>query len=471
MATELADIASLDLTAWIRPGDLITWGQACAEPVTLTRALAEQRSRLGGVRCFTGISSSVAVRAEHCDYLTFCSYSAAGANRALRQAGALDILPVHYSELPKILRTGPLRVDVVLLSLPPARSDGTFGLGLCADYVAALIGSARLVIAEVNDQVPDIASQRRLRRDEINVLVHTSSPPPEYPQQPPGEIDAAIAGHIAGLIPDGATIQLGIGSTPSAVARQLRDHRDLGVHSGMITDAVAELIAAGVITGARKSVDRGLVITGMLMGTRSLIDRAAADSRIQLRDTLYTHDPAVLAAQYQLVAINSATEVDLTGQVNSETAAGRYVGAVGGSTDFLRGAARSQGGVPIIALPSTAGAASRIVAKLSGPATQARADAGVIVTEYGVADLRGLTLAERAERMLAIAHPGPPARARNGRRGRLTGRSTHDHAPSSDRGANADTGGHVRRQSSRRASRGACGDRDQGGAGADRHRS
>jgi acetyl-CoA hydrolase len=173
----------------------------------------------------------------------------------------------------------------------------------------------------------------------------------------------------------------------------------------MITDAVAELIEAGVVTGARKTVDRGLTVTGFLMGTRALIARAAADRTIQLRDTRYTHDQAVLAAQHALVAINSATEVDLTGQANLETAAGRYVGAVGGAADFLRGAARSPGGLPVIVLPSTAGAASRIVATLSGPATLARADVGVVVTEHGVADLRGLTLDQRRERMLAIAHP------------------------------------------------------------------
>ncbi len=182
------------------------------------------------------------------------------------------------------------------------------------------------------------------------------------------------------------------------------------MHSGVITDAVADLIEAGVVTGSRKSRDRGLVITGFLMGTRRLLDLAGDTAAVELRDTRYTHDPAVLAAQYRLVAINSAIEVDLTGQVNSETAAGRYVGAVGGATDFLRGAARSEGGIPVIALPSTAspgsgGAASRIVAALSGPASQARADAGVVVTEYGVADLRGCTLPERRERMLAIAHP------------------------------------------------------------------
>jgi acetyl-CoA hydrolase len=178
----------------------------------------------------------------------------------------------------------------------------------------------------------------------------------------------------------------------------------------MITDAVAELIEAGVVTGARKSVDRGRVVTGFLMGSQPLLTLAATDRAITLRDTRYTHDPAVLAAQHRLVAINSATEVDLTGQANAETAAGRYVGGVGGAVDFARGAALSRGGIPILALPSTAVSpsgerVSRIVTRLGGPATLGRADAGVIVTEYGVADLRGLPLAQRRERMLAIAHP------------------------------------------------------------------
>jgi acyl-CoA hydrolase len=405
VTTEIEGVAGLNLASYIRPGDTVAWGQACAEPLTLTEVLAAQRRQLGGVRCFTGISSSAAVRPEHSDYLSFVSYSGAGNNRALAAAGVLDILPSHYSELPRILGDGPLRADVLFLSLPPAGLDGTFGFGLGADYMAALIGRARTVIAEVNDQVPDLDCDRRLRRDEIDLLVRVSRPPAEYPPVPSRGIEAAIAGHVAGLIPDGATIQLGIGSMPSAVASRLREHRDLGVHSGVITDAVAELIEAGVVTGARKGVDRGLAVTGFLMGTRSLIQHAAADRSIQLRDTRYTHDPAVLAAQHRLVAINSAIEVDLTGQVNSETARSRYVGAVGGATDFLRAAARSDGGVPVIALPSTAGAASRIVARLSGPASQARADAAVIVTEYGIADLRGLTLSQRRERMLAIAHP------------------------------------------------------------------
>jgi acyl-CoA hydrolase len=402
---------ALDLTRYIRPGDTVAWGQACAEPLTLTEALAAQRGLLGGVRCFTGICSSAAASPRHCDHLSFVSYTAAGANRALAAADALTILPSHYSQLLDVLAFGPLRVDVVLLSLPPAAPDGSFGPGLGADYLIPLIGAARVVIAEVNDQVPDVGSDVRIRPSDIDVLIPVSRPPAEYPAPGPDPTEDAIAAHIAELIPDGATLQLGVGRMPSAVARRLLGHRDLGVHSGLITDAVAELIEAGVVTGARKSVDRGLVVAGVLMGSRPLLTLAATDRTIALRDIRYTHDPAILAAQHQLVAINSAIEVDLTGQANTETAAGRYVGAVGGAVDFARGAARSHGGVPILALPATAMSpagerVSRIVTSLTGPVTVGRADAGVIVTEYGVADLRGLTLPQRRERMLAIAHPG-----------------------------------------------------------------
>ena len=410
MTTELGGVGALDLTRYIRPGETVVWAQACAEPVTLTATLAAQRARLGGIRCFTGICGTAAVRLENADHLSFVSYTAAGANRALAAAGALSILPSHYSQLPAVLSAGPLRADVVLLSLPPAGSDDTFGPGLGADYIAPLVGKARMVIAEVNDQVPDVASAARFSRSDIDVLVPVSCPPPRYPATPPRDVEDAIARHIAGLVPDGATIQLGIGSMPSAVARRLLGHRDLGVHSGMISDAVAELVEAGVVTGARKSMDRGQVVTGFLMGSERLLTLAAAGGAISLRDTRYTHDPAVLAAQHQFVAINSAIEVDLTGQANAEMAGGRWVGGVGGAVDFARGAARSAGGIPVVALPSTArtpagGTVSRIVGKLTGPVTLCRADAGVIVTEYGVADLRGLTLPQRRERMLAIAHP------------------------------------------------------------------
>src|SRR5271166_3326699 len=188
MTTYVGDVSELDLARYVRPGDIVAWGQACAEPLTLTEALAEHRHRLGGVRCFTGISSSAELRPEHCDYLSFTSYTAAGANRALAEAGALDILPAHYSDLPD------MRADVVFLSLPPPRPDGSFGLGLGADYVAAVMDRARVVIAEVNDQVPDLSCDRRLSTDELDVIVSVSRPPAEYPAAAPRDIEDAIAG-------------------------------------------------------------------------------------------------------------------------------------------------------------------------------------------------------------------------------------------------------------------------------------
>ena len=406
MTVEFDGVASLDLARYLRPGDTVVWGQACGEPVALTETLVAQRASLPGVRCFLGIPCTDTVRPEHSDYLRFVSYSAAGPNQSLVAAGVLELLPCHYSALPEMLTAGALKADVVMLALPPARPDGSHGLGLCADYVAAVAGQARVVIAEVNDQIPDVGCAPALSRSDLDVIVRTSRPPAQYyPQRPRGEIERAIASLVAGLVPDGATLELGIGTIPSAALGSLAGHRDLGVHSGMITDAIVDLIEAGAVTGVRKSVDRGLVVAGFLLGTGRLHQHAARNRAVVLRDTTYTHDPAVLAAQHRLTAINAAIEVDLTGALNTETLFGRYVGAVGGAADFMRGAARSPGGLAITVLPSTAGSASRIVAALSGPASVGRSDAGVIVTEHGVADLRGKSLSQRRELMLAIADP------------------------------------------------------------------
>jgi len=406
VTAEYTSVADLDLTRYIRPGDTVVWGQACGEPQSLTQALVAQRASLPGVCCFLGIPCSDTVRPEHADHLRFVSYSGAGPNQLLLGAGVLDILPCHYSQLPALLTAGPLRADVVMLALPPARPDGSHGLGLCADYVAALIGSARVVIAEVSDRIPDVGCAAAVPGNALDVILRTSRPPAEYfAARPVQSAEAGIAARVADLVENGATIQIGIGSMPSAVLHALSGHRDLGIHSGMITDAVASLIDAGAVTGARKAVDRGLVVAGFLMGTAALFGHASGNRAVMLRDTTYTHDPEVLAAQSRFTAINAAIEVDLTGQVNTEVMRGRYVGAVGGAADFMRAAARSEGGLAITVLPSTAGPASRIVARLSGPASIARSDAGLVVTEHGVADLRGQPLRERQRRMLAVADP------------------------------------------------------------------
>jgi len=210
---------------------------------------------------------------------------------------------------------------------------------------------------------------------------------------------------VARFIEDGATLQIGVGGLPGAVLEQLGNRRDLGLHSGAVTNSVALLAQAGVLTNARKNIDRGVGIGGLLIGNEYLYRWAHRNPELQLRGTEYTHHPGVLASIDRLVAINSAIEVELTGQINAEVAAGVYVGAVGGAVDFLRGAGNSRGGLPIVALPATMGPRSRIVSRLSGPVTTPRADAGLVVTEYGAADLRGQSLSARARRLIDIAAP------------------------------------------------------------------
>lgn len=396
---------ALDLSELIRPGDTVLWGQANAEPLPLTQALMEQRARIGRFRVMLGIASSRTCRPEHADVVDFLAYCGAGANRELGNTGALDILPSHYSQLPGLIASGALRIDVLMLQLAPADSHGRYSLGIAHEYLLPALDHARVVIAEVNRQAPRTFGERTLGDADLDAILHTDRPPLENPPARIRDADARIAAHIAELIDDGATLQMGIGAIPDAVLGALRGHRDLGVHSGSLGDGVAQLMQAGVITNARKNRDRGVSVGGVLLGSRVIHNFAHDNPAIQLRSTTYTHDPDVLASLDRFVAINSAVEVDLTGQVNSEIAAGSYVGAVGGALDFLRGAQRSRGGLPIIALPSTAGANSRIVARLNGPATIPRSDAGLIITEYGVADLRGKSLRQRVECLLEVTHP------------------------------------------------------------------
>lgn len=381
------------------------WGQACAEPLTLIEALVAQRERIGAVRCFIGIPAQSALTVENTTGMSLLSYCGTGTNSALHEAGALDILPVHYSALPGLLTNGSIKADVVFVQVSAPDETGHHSLGLADDYFSAALDTARVVIAEVNDRVPFTLGSRTLTADDWTHAVHISRTPAEMATGKVTAVVKAVAESVAGLIQDGSTLQFGIGALPEAVLAQLTDRRELGIHSGIVNDTAMDLIEAGVANGARKTVDRGVAIAGLLGGTNRLFKFADRNPRLELRSTRYTHDPLVLASQHQLVAINSALEVDLTGQVNAETAGSRYVGAVGGAMDFLRGAANSQGGVPVIALPSSSRGSSRIVAKLTGPTSTPRADGLVVVTEHGVADLRGLPLAARIEQMIAIADP------------------------------------------------------------------
>lgn len=402
---KILELNALDLGAIVRPGDTVMWGQANAEPLPLSQALMAQRHAIGSFNVFLGITYSDTLKVEHADCIRFSGYAGTGGNRALAKAGKLDVLPCHYSHLRDLMTSGRLKVDVLLLQLAPANERGELSLSVAHEYLIPALETARVVIAEVNQQAPWTYGERPVLEADLDYIVHTSRPPLELVQPQPGPAELATARNVAALIEDGATLQFGLGALPEAILAQLADRRDLGVHSGALGDQVAALMQAGVITNARKSIDRGATVGGIMFGSKRLHDFAHRNPQIQFRSSSYTHGPGVLAQIERFAALNSAVEVDLSGQINAEVAAGVYVGAVGGAVDFLRAAHYSRGGLPIVALPSTAGKHSRIVAKLGGPVSTPRSDAGLIVTEYGVADLRGAGLAERARRMITIAHP------------------------------------------------------------------
>ncbi|MFG1187749.1 acetyl-CoA hydrolase/transferase family protein [Xanthobacter aminoxidans] len=405
MPVEL-DATTPDLARFVRAGDTICWGQAAAEPLTLTRALMAQRAAIGGFTAFIGVSWSDTVDVAFTDHVRFVSYCGTGLNRHLAAADRLDILPVHYSTLGDVLSQS---VDVLMLQLTPPDQEGRYGFALACEYLAPLVKRARIVIAEVNEDAPAIPCAQTLGPDDIDAVLRTARPLNEPPSISTGETEARIAAHVAALVEDRAVLQVGLGALPDRIARQLSGHRDLGIHTGLINDGLGYLIERGAVTNAFKTRDAGISVTGLVAGTQRLTRLLHRNPSVRLAPTSYTHDPTVLAGMDRFTAINSAVEVDLTGQVNAEVAAGRYVGAVGGAADFLRGAARSLRGLPIIALPATArgpnGPVSRIVARLDGPVSTARSDAGVFVTEYGAADLRGLSLAQRVSRMVEIAAP------------------------------------------------------------------
>lgn len=398
----------LDLRDFIRSGDTVLWGQGTAEPRTLTEALVRQRVALGRVSVFLGATFTETLRPEHADHLRFVAIGGIGRNAALARAGVLDVLPCHLSSLPELITSGRLPVDVVFVQLSPVGPSGCHSLGLVADYVRVAMQQARTVIAEVNDQVPYTLGDSLLRPEELTHVVQTSRPPVFVPVRPVSAAAVHIGELVAGFVPDGAVVQLGVGGIASAVGASLLSKRELGVHCGIVGDWLVDLHAAGAVTNARKAVDRGVSVTGAISGTRRLYDFVDNNPAVELRAATYTHDPAVLARLTGLVSINSAVEVDLTGQVNAETVAGSHVGAVGGQVDFVRAANSSPGGRSIIALESTArrGQVSRIVERLGdGVVTTPRSDVDLIVTEHGVADLRGVPLAERARRLIAIADP------------------------------------------------------------------
>ena len=324
-------------------------------------------------------------------------------------AGRADYTPIFLSEIEGLFVSGALPLDVVLMQVSPPDEHGFVSLGTTVDCTMTATRSAHTVIAEVNERVPRTHGDTSIHVSHIAAVVETSRPLLELKSEPFTEIHRRIGQNVASLIPDGATLQTGIGGIPEAVLACLGDKRDLGIHTELVSDGVIDLIESGVLNGERKSLHRGKAVLSFVLGSQRLFDFIHDNPSFEFRSICYTNDPWVVAQNDRMVAINSALQVDLTGQVCADSMGITPFSGFGGQVDFIRGAARSKGGVPIIALLSTArhGAISRIVPVLEPGAgvVTSRADVHYVVTEHGVAYLHGKTLRERAEALIAIAEP------------------------------------------------------------------
>lgn len=384
-----------------------------ATPFVLLEALAARKDELLDVEVihvllFGSKREDPLSRPEMAGHFRHNSLFVGPADRLAVTAGRADYIPVFLSEIPQLLRTR-LPIDVTLIHVSPPDEHGFMSLGVECVATKAAVEAAKHVIAQVNDQMPRTLGDAFVHISQIDKLVEVSEPLPQLIAPPPGEVEEQIAAHVATLVPDGATLQMGIGGIPDAVLSRLTDRRDLGVHSEMISDGVMRLMEAGVITGAKKTLHRGKAIASFLLGSEALYRYADNNPAFEVHPADYTNDPFVVAQNERMVAINSALEIDLTGQVCADSIGTMIYSGIGGQVDFVRGAARSKDGVPIIALPSTAkgGEISRIVPYLRQGAgvVTSRGDVHYVITEYGIASLHGANLRQRAEALIRIAHP------------------------------------------------------------------
>lgn len=399
---------TIDLTRHTRPGDTVCWSHAGAEPSSVIDQLLEQRHALGGVNVLlTGVSYGGVLTPHHADAIRFRGIGGLGTHRVLSAAGVLDVLPCRFSDLPQLVDEGVVRTDVMIVSASLPDRDGMVSLGPTVALSHDLLAHARVAIAEVNPNIPYVLGDTLVPLHRFDAVVRSDRQPvPMPPPGPPSESVHRICRTIAELIPDGATLQLGIGSVANALPAHLRDHRGLGVHSAILTDGIMDLVRSGVADGSQKERDPGVAVGGELIGSAELYRFADRNPQLALHRSSRLLAPETLGSFDRLVSVNSALQVDLTGQVNAEVMGTVHVGAVGGSVDFVRAAALSRHGRSVIALPSTARGQSRIVPRLDvGVVTTARCEVDCVVTEFGRADLRGMSVGERARALIAIAHP------------------------------------------------------------------
>jgi 4-hydroxybutyrate CoA-transferase len=395
----------------IKSGDRVVFGHAIGEPAAIADALVRNKDAYRDVEIVHMICMG---KGEYCkpEYAENFRHNAlfVGANsRDAVYSGRGDFTPCYFSEIPKLFTDGYLPVDVACMQVSPPDGNGFVSLGTSVDYAKAAIASARTVIAEVNPNMPYTLGDSLISVKDIDFFVKVDYPLIELKPAPLTDVEKKIGAYCGSLIEDGATLQLGIGSLPDAVLNALHDKKDLGIHSEMVSDGVVALIESGVINNSKKTLHPGYAVVSFLMGTRRLYDFVHKNENVRLYPVDYVNDPYVIAKNEKMISINSCVQVDLMGQVASESVGLKQISAVGGQVDFVRGANLSKGGKSIIAIPSTAGGdkISKIVPFLDPGAavTTNRCDVNYIVTEYGIAQLKGKTLRQRAKALIGIAHP------------------------------------------------------------------
>ena len=395
----------------VSSGDRVFIHPGTAEPEALVLALIARASELRDVEVVHLLTSGNAdyVRPDMEGHFRHRAFFVGANVREAVNTGKADYVPIHLHAIPQLFSTGQCAIDVCLVHVSPPDEHGFCSLGVGVDVTKAAARHARKIVAQVNPRMPRTLGDSFLHVSKFDAVVEVDAPILELPRRPLGEVESEIGRHVASLIDDGATLQMGIGGIPDGVLFYLKNKRDLGIHTEMFSDGVMELIQAGVINNERKTLHTGKVLTSFLMGTQALYDFVDNNPIVEMRPTEYVNDPFVIAQNDDMVAINSAIQVDLSGQVCSDSIGLDVFSGFGGQVDFIRGAARARRGKPIIALPSTArkGTVSRIVPRLTDGAgvVTSRADVHYVITEYGIASLFGRSLRERLEALAAIAHP------------------------------------------------------------------
>ena len=395
----------------IHSGDRVWIQPSCGTPKPLIDALVARADELIDVELvhMKTLGDAVYTRPEYEGHFRHRGLFLGENVREAVAAGRADYTPIFLSEIESLFESGALPLDVVLVQVSPPDAHGFVSLSTTVDCTMTAVRCAKTVIAEVNELAPRTHGDTSIHVSRISTFVETSRPLLELHTERFTEMHLSVARNVASLIPDGATLQTGIGGIAEAVLHCLNDKRDLGIHTEMCPDGVVDLMEAGIINGDRKSLHRGKAVTAFVLGTQRLFDYIHENPAFEFRSISYTNDPFVVAQNNRMVAINSALQIDLTGQVCADSIGTKPYSGCGGQIDFIRGAARSRGGVPIIALPSTAcgGKVSRIVPVLEPGAgvVTSRADVHYVVTEHGIAYLHGKSLRERAEALIGIAEP------------------------------------------------------------------